>query len=278
MKLRILADRNTLPDRFLLAEPGFSVYIEENGTNILFDTGYSDVFLSNAAKLGISVFNTDFVVLSNGRLNHSRGLTDLVKYYTTGLIEDINYKKPSLVTHPDTFDVKLHPAYIESGMMLTENYLSKHFELKVTRKPFMLSDNLFYLGEIPRRHDFEETPVHPKKISEGKELTDTMPEDSALVYKGKNGLVILTGSGYAGICNIIDYARLVCEEDKILSVIGGFNLIRPGEKKLNDTLRYLKSVKVLELYPTLTTDLKSKIALSTITVVKETGSGLALNY
>lgn len=255
-----------------------ALYIENEGTKILFDTSLSGIFLDNARRLGLNLYELDFVALSNGRMNHSNGLVDLVKFYTEGLLADLNYKKPALITHPEALVPKLHPAIIESGSILGAEFLARHFEMKITRKPFMLTDNLFYLGEIPRRHSFEEPNDDSIRIVDGKEHKDEMWEDSALVYKSKKGLLIITGSAYSGICNIIDYARLVCEEDRIIDIIGGFNLMKPNEYRLKETLRYIKHVKAVALHPTMNTDLKSKIALSTVTLVKETGVGLSLTF
>ena len=50
-KVTILTDNNTITDKYLLGEPALSILIEAEGKNILFDTGYSDVFLKNAQKL-----------------------------------------------------------------------------------------------------------------------------------------------------------------------------------------------------------------------------------
>ena len=62
MKLTVLADNNTLTDQYFLAEPALSFYIEDSGKKILFDAGYSDVFIKNAATLGIDLKNLDFVI------------------------------------------------------------------------------------------------------------------------------------------------------------------------------------------------------------------------
>lgn len=43
MKLTVLVDKNTLIDRYFLAEPGLSFLIEDGDTVVLFDTGYSDL-------------------------------------------------------------------------------------------------------------------------------------------------------------------------------------------------------------------------------------------
>ena len=44
MQLTVLVDNNTLIDRYLLAEPGLSLLIEDENLSVLFDTGYSDIF------------------------------------------------------------------------------------------------------------------------------------------------------------------------------------------------------------------------------------------
>lgn len=48
MKLTILVDNNTYIDQYYLGEPGVSYFIEDCGIRILFDTGYSDVYVRNA--------------------------------------------------------------------------------------------------------------------------------------------------------------------------------------------------------------------------------------
>ena len=80
MKLTVLVDNNTLIDRYFLAEPGLSFLIEDGDTVVLFDTGYSDIFLKNAWKIGLSLTNIDYLVLSHGHLDHTWGLEPLIKY------------------------------------------------------------------------------------------------------------------------------------------------------------------------------------------------------
>ena len=53
MKLRVLVDNNTIIDEYYLGEPGVSYYIEDGADVILFDTGYSSVFLENAGRMNI---------------------------------------------------------------------------------------------------------------------------------------------------------------------------------------------------------------------------------
>lgn len=74
MKLTILADNNTSIDKYYLGEPAFCVYVEASGQKILFDTGYSDVFLQNAKKAGIDLSQAGYVVLSHGHNDHTWGV------------------------------------------------------------------------------------------------------------------------------------------------------------------------------------------------------------
>ena len=57
MKLKVLADNNTFIDMYYLGEPAVSYYIEDGNDRILFDVGYSDVFMKNAKKMNIDHCN-----------------------------------------------------------------------------------------------------------------------------------------------------------------------------------------------------------------------------
>ena len=63
MKLVVLVDNNTLNDKYYIGEPAVSYYIEVDGKKVLFDTGYSDVFIRNARKMNINVDNIDAKIL-----------------------------------------------------------------------------------------------------------------------------------------------------------------------------------------------------------------------
>ena len=69
MELTVLVDNNTLIDRYFRAEPGLSLLIEDQGTHLLFDTGYSDLFLTNTEKMGKDLSQLDFLVISHSHLD-----------------------------------------------------------------------------------------------------------------------------------------------------------------------------------------------------------------
>ena len=79
MKLTVLADNNTFIDMYYLGEPAVSYYIEDGEAKLLFDAGYSDVYLKNAEALGISLKDLDAVVISHGHNDHAGGLEAFLK-------------------------------------------------------------------------------------------------------------------------------------------------------------------------------------------------------
>ncbi|MGI6170097.1 MAG: MBL fold metallo-hydrolase [Christensenellales bacterium] len=74
MKMHILTDNRTRKQGFL-SEHGLSLFIEYENVNISFDTGQSDVYLHNAALMGVDLNKADCIVLSHGHYDHCGGLT-----------------------------------------------------------------------------------------------------------------------------------------------------------------------------------------------------------
>ena len=278
MKLTVLIDNNTLIDRYFLAEPGVSYLIEEEGKKILFDVGYSDAFITNAQKLTINLLDLDFVALSHGHLDHTWGLIPLIRLYTEGMIEGLKVKKPTLVAHPLTFSSRKIGNLPEIGSLLSEDKLSGYFHLELSKEPVNLTERLIFLGEIERVNDFEAKNPLGTILRNGVEEDDFLFDDSALAYKSPNGLIIITGCSHAGICNIVEYAKKVCGDERVVDVIGGFHLLDPSAEQLQGTIEYFKSLHPDSLHACHCTDLNSKIALSKVSYLKEVGVGLMLEY
>jgi 7,8-dihydropterin-6-yl-methyl-4-(beta-D-ribofuranosyl)aminobenzene 5'-phosphate synthase len=276
MKVHVLVDNNSLIDRYFLAEPGFSVLIEEGDCRILFDTGYSDIFLRNSHKMGLDLSHLNFLVLSHGHMDHTWGLDPLVRYYSEINIAGISCSKPILVSHSQTFVSVVAENFAELGSLMSKEKLAKHFQMELTDEPRWLTDRLVFLGQIPRENTFESILKLGKK--DGLDEEDSVIEDSALAYKSDNGLVIITGCSHAGICNIIEYARTVCNEHRINDVLGGLHLLKPSLQQMQGTLSYIKELNMKQMHACHCTDLESKIVLSQVVDMKEVGVGLSLQY
>lgn len=277
MILTVLVDNNTTIDRYFYGEPGVSYFIECDDKKYLFDTGYSDIFLQNAAKMGIDLLAVDTIVLSHGHNDHTWGLCELVKRYSEALAEGYEHKKTSIVAHPDAFLDK-NVAGLDVGSMFSANQLQKSFSLKLSKEPLWLTEKLVFLGEVERTNSFEaQTPVG-KTLRDNIWEADFVLDDSAMAYISDKGLVIITGCSHAGICNIIEYAKKVCKEERVYDVVGGFHLLNPSRHTLDNTVEYLEKCRLHAIYAGHCTDLRSKIRLAQVANVEEVGVGLVVEY
>jgi len=273
MKLTILTDDNITNCRRLLAEHGLCFYIEDDGKKILFDTGYSDVFIKNAVNMGINLLDLDYIVLSHGHYDHTWGLAHYLAYYTSALKQKQKVKKPTILTHPDTFLEKSEEGFGEIGCLLTEAKLKKNFNVLTTKEPYKITENLIFLGEIPRLNDFEAKEPMAKILIDGHSEDDYIMEDSALVYKSNDDLSVITGCSHSGICNIVEHAKNICANNKINAVIGGFHLIDTTQEKMDKITSYLQQQNIKELYPCHCTDFKARAELAKKLKVKNIGVG-----
>jgi len=77
MRVTVLIENSRLEGRDdLEPEFGLSLYVEREGTRILFDTGASGAFLHNAKTMGIDINDVDVAVVSHHHFDHGGGLED----------------------------------------------------------------------------------------------------------------------------------------------------------------------------------------------------------
>lgn len=255
MKLTVLVDNYTYIDQYFLAEPALSFLIEDQGKKILFDMGYSDVCKVNATKMNIDLNQVNYLVFSHGHNDHTGGLR-----YLLDLQQDIQ-----CICHPDCDETKYY-ANQEVGMSIKLSKLPQNFKVKKTKHPVWLTENLLFLGQIART-------VQPLRPLE----KDFLYDDTALAYMAKEGLVIITGCSHSGICNIIEQAKKLCQQEKVLTVIGGLHLLN-DPLQTSEVVQYFKKQRIKQVYPCHCTDLSAKIALSSVSEVKEVGVSLQLEF
>ncbi|AHW61166.1 7,8-dihydropterin-6-yl-methyl-4-(beta-D-ribofuranosyl)aminobenzene 5'-phosphate synthase [Draconibacterium orientale] len=260
LTISVLTD-NTAGGQFL-AEHGLSYLIEIDNEKILFDAGHSNVFLKNAQKLKIEIENeVKTVVLSHGHWDHGNGL----KYLSN----------KTLITHPASFSKRYRKIdHTTVGMDLTKNDIEKLFTLKESKDPLQLTENLFFLGEIPRNNDFE-SQATSFEFADGSD--DFIPDDSALAAIVNNELIVITGCSHSGICNICEHAKKVSGVNKIKAVIGGFHLKKQNKQSLK-TVEYFKKNKVAKLLPSHCTALPALALFHSTFKTEQVKTGMVFRF
>ncbi|MCK5040214.1 MAG: MBL fold metallo-hydrolase [Candidatus Aenigmarchaeota archaeon] len=213
---------------------GFSVLVETQNLKILFDVSYSNDIIKNAGRGGIDLTNIDYVVLSHGHIDHTEGLR---------FIDFSNIK--NILAHPDCFEKKYFSGGEYIGIPLFLDYLKRKTNVILTKEPYWIEkDELVFLGGIPRKTDFE--AKEPIGYLENED-DDFVLDDSAIVAKTSKGLIIISGCSHSGICNIINYAREVCNENKVYVVLGGFHMF--NDEVTDRTIEFIKNHDIEKIYP-----------------------------
>ena len=217
--------------RSILAEHGFSalVTVRAGGQSrsILFDFGFSAHGAAfNADALQADLTAVEALALSHGHPDHVGGLEQLV--------ERIGKKGIELVLHPAAFRGSRY-LKIQQGLKINFPHFTREkaeaagTTVIETEEPYPLLDgSLLFLGEIPRKTEFEKGMPRAHYEEDGQEKWDPIEEDTAVVanVNGK-GLVVLSGCAHSGIINTVRYARELTGVDRVLAVMGGFHLTGP---------------------------------------------------
>lgn len=267
MKMIVLVDNNTYIDQYFLGEPALSIYIENVGKKYLFDTGYSDVYVKNAAAMKLSLDNLDAVIISHGHNDHTGGLA----YFPQ------NQSRPKLIAHPGIMDVKRAEG-MNISIPVSEDYLRAKFTLVFTKEPYWLDESLVFLGEIPRTNNFENKEAVGELCCGSCWQGDYVLDDSALAYCSGDGIYIITGCSHAGICNIVEYAKKVTGKSLVKGIIGGFHLFSGCSEQAVQTIAYLKANVQGTIYPCHCTNLAAKAVLYSHMALGEVGVGLELEW
>lgn len=267
MFLTVLVDNNTIIDEYFIGEPGLSFYIEDEDKKILFDCGYSNVFLQNMEKLNIKTEDIDVLAISHGHDDHVGGL----KY----LAEEKLNPNLKIVGHTLVFNKKIkNNECISSPLKI--NGIENMGEVILSKEPIKISENIYFLGEISRKNDFEESYSIGEIEINNKLEEDFIYDDSALVYRSKDGLFIIAACSHSGICNIVEHAKKVFNDNRIIGIIGGVHMLQLNERA-RKTLDYFEDNKVENLYLCHCTSFEVRSYIHSTIPLKEVGVGFKIH-
>lgn len=243
LKLTVLNDNTA--GRWCRAEHGLSFLIEADQT-VLFDTSStSDLIAYNAQILNIDLQQIGTIVLSHGHDDHTGGL--------------MLFEGQKLICHPDTFLKRTRKSnHTELGIKWSEAEIRSRFNLVQSRKAIQISEQIYFLGEIPRLTDFESKNTAFQKADE---TDDFVMDDSGLAIVTSKGLVVVSGCAHSGICNMTTHSMKVTGIKKVHLVIGGFHL-QNDDIVTQKTIDWMKSKQVEQVIPSHCTSFSAQALIS----------------
>lgn len=213
------------------AEHGFSSLVKttigEKSNTLLFDFGFSEGGAAyNAANLNADMTQVEATVLSHGHSDHFGGINKLSAM--------IGKKNIPLIVHPGVFKNPRYVKFSEEFKIYFPRFTKEMAEkagltvMETKDSKLLLDDKFLFLGEVPKRSDFEKGMILAHCVENDVEKWDAIEDDTSLVMNlGDKGLVILSGCAHSGIVNTVAYARDVTGIDKVHVIMGGFHLSGP---------------------------------------------------
>ncbi len=232
MELSILTNDEAKPGFFF--EHGLSVYIQHQGKHILFDTGYTDVYLKNARKLGIDFITTDYIVLSHGHYDHTGGL----RYFIS------NSDLKEIIIHKDAFN----PKYAKENYLRFNGIPFNEKEILWANKLFhkvedfyKIDDKMYVLGNIQNDRPNRKYYVNQE--------VDQFYDEIILILEEQDELTLFLGCSHFGVKNGIEKVKKLFPNKKIKTLLAGMHSNSWDDEQIEELSRYLETIHFDVLIP-----------------------------
>lgn len=232
--LKIIVDNHSALG--LVAEHGLSIWVEADGSRILFDTGQGRALRPNTERTRNDPAKADFLVLSHGHYDH----TGAVDYVLQQSPEIQVFAHPAILRRRYSIYPGKKPkdiSMLPEQRLLIKNLRDSH--LSWINSPLQIAPGVYLTGPIPRIHPLEDTGG-PFFLDPAGEQPDIIPDDLAMWIETPKGLLVVCGCCHSGLINTIDYIRQTSGESRIFGIVGGLHLKNSSAERLASTTEALR--------------------------------------
>jgi len=228
-----------------VGEWGFAALLEVDGRRILIDTGARpETVLRNVEEMRVDLSTVTEVVLTHNHADHTGGLLALRRAFLA--------KSPAALSRVHVpagiFTSRLAGGREAGGLLPIKAAFEQLGGTFIEHEaPFELVPGVWLLGPVPRVHPERNWSTTGQLQLPAGPVEDNVPEDTAIAVNTRNGLVVISGCGHAGIINTLEYAQKAIADVPIEAAIGGFHLFAASDEVLGWTGGRLKALGVRNL-------------------------------
>ena len=231
----------------------------------IFDTGGSNLtFLHNFDIRGYSLYDVKHIILSHWHYDHTGALYKLLERKENGIqvichsdakferffrrSDDIiksdlegKTREEILPLLTESKIVNQEPLDLERVEELNAKifFIKTHYELlNIKGLKIILS------GEIPRKFEIEDFDNF-FSLQNGTLEVDKILDDKCLIFEYDDHVILLNGCCHAGLMNTLDYVKNLTDKP-ITHIIGGVHMANASEKRISETVEYLRTFQNYE--------------------------------
>lgn len=239
-KMRATVLTDNIGNELTPGEWGLSFYIEYGEKKVLLDAGKSGLFAENAQRLGLSLEDVDYAVLSHAHYDHADGMEEFFRRNTKAKL----YLRESC--GEGCYDLKGgQEKYIGIRPGLLAGYAGR---LERVAGDFKVEDGIWLVGHKTPKLSKTGEREHMYLKQEETWIADDFSHEQSLVFDTGEGLVIFNSCSHSGADNIIREVTETFPGREVRAMIGGFHLYNKSEEYVRRFVEKIRAAEVDEIW------------------------------